>query len=115
VFAAQAPKLGIILFDEFGHTLYAFDRDSGRQSTCYGACAAAWLPQLTPGKPRPVDVTAAKLGASKRRDGSIQVTYAGHPLYTFRGAKPGDTSKNGAVAFDGSWHAIRPSGKVLEN
>jgi predicted lipoprotein with Yx(FWY)xxD motif len=104
-------ELGINLFDLSGHTLYRFDGDKGSVSTCYGACAKAWPPALTEGKIRAVDVPRKLVGTTKRKDGTIQLTYAGHPLYTHSGERQGKSNGHGVVAFGGEWHALRRSGK----
>lgn len=111
VVKAESEHLGIVLFDLSGHTLYRFTGDKGPVSTCYGACAKAWPPALTEGKVRPMEVPRKLVGTSKRKDGTIQLTYAGHPLYTHSGVRQGDTSDNGAKAFGGTWYALRVSGK----
>jgi predicted lipoprotein with Yx(FWY)xxD motif len=110
VFAAENEG-GIMLFDLSGHTLYRFDGDKGTKSTCYGACAKAWPPALTEGKIRAVDVPRKMVGTSKRKDGTIQLTYAGHPLYTHSGEKQGENKGNGVEAFGAKWHALRRSGE----
>jgi predicted lipoprotein with Yx(FWY)xxD motif len=112
VFGAESVELGIILFDLSGHTLYTFDKDKGGTSSCYGACAKKWPPALTEGKPEGRGVVqAAKVGATMRKDGTRQLTYAGHPLYTFSGDGSAYTNGNGVTAFGGEWHAIRPNGE----
>jgi predicted lipoprotein with Yx(FWY)xxD motif len=110
VFAAENES-GIMLFDLSGHTLYRFDGDKGSKSTCYGACAKAWPPALTEGKIRAVDVPRRMVSTSKRKDGTIQLTYDGHPLYTHSGEKQGENKGNGATAFGAEWHALRRSGE----
>jgi predicted lipoprotein with Yx(FWY)xxD motif len=110
VFAAENDS-GIMLFDLSGHTLYRFDGDKGGKSTCYGACAKAWPPALTEGKIRAVDVPRKMVGTGKRKDGTIQLTYDGHPLYTHSGEKQGDFKGNGATAFGAEWHALRRNGE----
>lgn len=110
VFKAE-NEVGIMLFDLSGHTLYRFDGDNGSASTCYGACAKAWPPALTEGKIRAVDVPRKLVGTSKRKDGTIQLTYAGHPLYTHNGEHQGKSDGNGATAFGAKWHALRPNGE----
>jgi predicted lipoprotein with Yx(FWY)xxD motif len=110
VFAAENES-GIMLFDLSGHTLYRFDGDEGTRSTCYGACAKAWPPALTEGKIRAVDVPRKLVGTSKRNDGTIQLTYDGHPLYTHSGEKQGEDKGNGATAFGAEWHALRRNGE----
>jgi predicted lipoprotein with Yx(FWY)xxD motif len=111
VVRAQSESLGIILFDLSGHTLYRFGGDKGSVSTCYGPCAKAWPPALTEGKVRPMEVPRTLVGTTKRKDGTIQLTYAGHPLYTHSGVRQGDTSDNGVKAFGARWYALRVSGK----
>jgi len=104
--------LGDVLVDRHGRTLYLFERDSGTMSACIGACAANWPPLHVRGAPlvgsraEPSDV-----GTTARPDGISQLTYSGHPLYTFvNDRKPGDTNGEGADAFGGSWFAISPAG-----
>lgn len=110
VFGAENEH-GIMLFDLSGHTLYRFDGDKGSVSTCYGACAKAWPPALTEGKIRAVDVPRKLVGTSKRKDGTIQLTYAGHPLYTHSGERQGKSDANGTTAFGAKWHALRRNGQ----
>jgi predicted lipoprotein with Yx(FWY)xxD motif len=110
VFKAE-NEVGIMLFDLSGHTLYRFDGDKGSVSTCYGGCAKAWPPALTEGKIRAVDVPRKMVGTSKRKDGTIQLTYDGHPLYTHSGEHQGKSDGNGVTAFGAKWHALRPNGE----
>jgi predicted lipoprotein with Yx(FWY)xxD motif len=54
------------------------------------------------------------IGTIKRRDGQIQVTYAGHPLYLFAGDRdPGDMNGQDADSFGASWHALERDGDEL--
>ena len=108
---AQSEHLGIILFDLSGHTLYHFTGDKGTASTCYGACAKRWPPALTEGKVRPMEVIKSLTGTTKRKDGAIQLTYAGHPLYTHSGEGQGGTEGNGVTDFGAKWFALRVNGK----
>ena len=79
-FASTA--VGTALVDARGRALYTRSIDMSRKSTCYGSCAAAWPPFLTSAKPLAgAGVKQALLGTSKRTNGTLQVTYAGHPLY----------------------------------
>ena len=111
VFGANSEDLGIILFDLSGHTLYRFDGDRGSTSSCYGACAEAWPPALTEGTIRAVDVPRDLVGTAKRRDGTVQLTYDGHPLYTHSGERQGRSNGDGVQAFGAEWHALRRTGK----
>jgi len=111
-FGAEGEELGIIIYDLAGHTLYTFSKDRDGTSHCYGACAKAWRPALTEGKPRAGgEALAGKVGSTKRKDGTVQLTYAGHPLYRHAGEKQVEVNGNGAHAFGGVWFAIRPSGE----
>lgn len=112
VSAASNPKLGMIIVNSSGLTLYDFQKDNGTESACYGSCAKIWPPLTTSGAPQAGEgATSSKLGASKRTDGMTQVTYDGHPLYTYSAdMSPGETNGNGITAFGGSWHALDPSG-----
>jgi predicted lipoprotein with Yx(FWY)xxD motif len=109
-------SLGAILTDATGRTLYLFEKDAGAKPTCYGACAQGWPPLLTTGTPAAgAGVTTSLLGTVKRTDGTVQVTYAGHPLYYFvADTKPGDTSGEGTQAFGAGWDLVSPAGKKVE-
>src|SRR5262245_9028203 len=106
-------KLGTFLVDGHGRTLYLFQKDKTKRSTCSNACATDWPPLLTTGKAK-VSGSARKalLGTTKRTDGTTQVTYKGHPLYTYSGdQKAGDTNGQGVSAFGARWYAVTASGK----
>jgi predicted lipoprotein with Yx(FWY)xxD motif len=104
--------LGNILVDRQGRTLYLFDRDSGAVSTCTGACAVNWPPLRVRGAPLiGSGAKAADVGRTAGADGVSQLTYKGHPLYTFANdTKRGDTNGEGINAFGGSWFAVSPAG-----
>jgi predicted lipoprotein with Yx(FWY)xxD motif len=112
VTVATAPKLGKIVVDSKGFTLYDFHKDRGTTSACYGGCAKVWPPLTTEGMPQAKGgAVAAKLGTTKRKDGTTQVTYAGHPLYTYTAdTKPGEANGNDFSSYGGQWYALRPSG-----
>ncbi len=98
-------------------TLYDFQKDSATKSTCYGTCAKIWPPLTTSGAPKAGSgAEAAKLGTIKRTEGTTQVTYNGHPLYTYTAdMSPGETNGNGIISFGGSWHALSPSGSEAKS
>lgn len=114
--AAGVADLGRVLVDSRGLTLYDFHKDQGSRSACYGACATAWPPLTTKGKPEAGEgAMASKLGTTRRKDGTTQVTYAGHPLYTYTAdTKPGEAKGNDVDAFGGEWYALQPSGEEAE-
>jgi predicted lipoprotein with Yx(FWY)xxD motif len=112
---ANDNKLGKILDDNDGRTLYLFAKDSGTKSTCTGACASAWPPLRAGGKPTVgAGASASIVGTTRRSDGQPQVTYNGHPLYTYTADQnPGDTNGQGLTAFGGGWFALSPAGKQV--
>jgi predicted lipoprotein with Yx(FWY)xxD motif len=95
-----------VLTNASGRTLYWFAPDTPSRSACYGECAAYWppvtgAPQAGPG------VALSKLGTIRRTDGSLQVTYDGHPLYTYIGdTGPGQASGNDINLNGGLWHEV---------
>ncbi len=114
VAVAKSP-LGRILVDSKGITLYDFPKDRGTKSSCYGACAALWPPLTTTGKPvAGHGVRALLLGTTKRKDGKLEVTYNGHPLYYFvSDRKPGQTTGQGLNQFGAPWWVLSPAGKEI--
>jgi predicted lipoprotein with Yx(FWY)xxD motif len=108
-------RLGPILVDSKGITLYDFVADKGTTSVCYGACAALWPPLITKGRPvAGPGVRASLLGTTKRKDGKLEVTYAGHPLYYFvSDRKPGQTTGQALNQFGGPWWVLSPAGKEI--
>jgi predicted lipoprotein with Yx(FWY)xxD motif len=114
--AVKSSKLGGILVDGTGRTLYLFEQDQGSASSCYGACAGGWPPYTTTGAPRAgAGVSASLLGTTTRTDGKTEVTYHGHPLYYFAGdRKPGDTNGEGLKAFGAEWYVLSAAGTKVE-
>lgn len=106
-------KVGMVLVDSNGMTLYDFHKDKGTTSSCYGPCAEGWPPVLSEGEPTVGNgASASKLGTTERKDGTTQVTYAGHPLYTFvEDKKPGEANGNDVKAFGASWYALKGNGE----
>ena len=114
--STRQTKLGRILVDANGRTLYLFEKDKGATSSCNGACASVW-PPLTAGKAKAgARVTAADLGTTKRSDGKTEITYAGHPVYTYAGdQKPGDVAGQGLDQFGAEWYVLAPDGHKIDN
>jgi predicted lipoprotein with Yx(FWY)xxD motif len=111
----ESTSLGAVLANTQGRTIYLFKRDSGTTSACTGACARFWPPvRAGGGVSAGTGLTAGKLGASRRPSGGPQITYNGHPLYTYTGDhKPGDTNGQGLTAFGGAWFALSPAGSQV--
>jgi predicted lipoprotein with Yx(FWY)xxD motif len=110
--AVAKTRLGHVLVDSRGRTLYLFTKDSGSTSACLGACAMAWPPLRAGDKPTAGRGAKSSLvGTTTRSDGGPQVTYDGHPLYTFiKDKKAGDTNGEGLAAFGGSWFVVSRAG-----
>lgn len=115
VVKTRTGPLGTYLVDGKGRTLYRFMRDTGRRSSCFGACAQNWPALRSKEKPEAKGAVKQKrLSTKKRSDGGRQVLYRGHPLYRFSGdVSSGDTNGQGQNAFGGSWYVVAPSGKPI--
>jgi predicted lipoprotein with Yx(FWY)xxD motif len=110
----KSSSLGRILVNSQGQTLYLFEKDKGPTSTCSAACAAAW-PPVTGTAKGGAGTTASKFGTTRRSDGMTQVTYGGHPLYTYAGdSAPGQTNGEGLKQFGAEWYVLSPAGKKVE-
>jgi predicted lipoprotein with Yx(FWY)xxD motif len=103
-------KLGQVIVDSQGFTLYRFDNDTvPGQSTCGpGVCASTWPAATVTGTPTAGAGIDATLTTFKRADGATQLQISGHPVYRFAGdTKPGDT--NGQGILD-KWYAVTADG-----
>jgi predicted lipoprotein with Yx(FWY)xxD motif len=112
---ATNTKLGQILVDGAGKTVYLFVADKGTTSACYTSCAAIWPPVLTTGAPQAGSgAQSSLLGTTARTDGTTEVTYAGHPLYYFvQDQAAGDTMGQGINGFGGLWWVMSPAGAAM--
>lgn len=112
---SEDSPLGTILVDSKGNTLYVFMQDTTDVSTCTGDCAASWPALIAKGEVKAgggSQVDASLLGTSARDDGTMQVTYNGHPLYHFAGDQaPGDTNGQGV---GGIWFVVSPAGDPIK-
>jgi predicted lipoprotein with Yx(FWY)xxD motif len=105
-------QFGSMLFDVHRQAIYVFQRDRRNKSNCYGECARLWPPVITKGKPRAgKGVRASLLGTTRRRDGKLQVTYAGKPLYFYAHEGPGEVECHNVFLNGGLWWVVGPSGK----
>jgi predicted lipoprotein with Yx(FWY)xxD motif len=113
--SVRRTRVGRVLVDAQGRTLYLFMKDTHDKSACAGACAKGWPPLLTTATPKAGKGAEAKLlGTTVRRSGR-QVTYAGHPLYTYIGDKrAGQTHGEGSTAFGASWYAVAADGRRVD-
>jgi predicted lipoprotein with Yx(FWY)xxD motif len=114
---ASLPGIpGMALVGSNGRTLYLFEADKNGTSACSGACAAAWPPDIVTGSPQAgTGVNQALLGTITRSDGTLQVTYNGHPLYYFvadtaDGVAHGEATK----AFGAEWYVVNAAGSKID-
>jgi len=111
VITTTGSAYGTVLVDGRRQAIYLFDREAGRTPRCYGACADAWPPVLAKGDARARrQVRGGLLGTVPRRDGTLQVTYAGHPLYFYAHEGPGQLLCHDIVEYGGRWLAVTPRG-----
>jgi predicted lipoprotein with Yx(FWY)xxD motif len=112
----RKTALGTILVDRRGRTLYLFEKDRGGVSMCNTACTKYWPPLTSRGAPRAgKGVHQSLLRLALSHNGTRQVTYGGHPLYTFVGDKrAGQTAGEGLDNFGAEWYAVAPNGHKVE-
>src|SRR4051812_43763706 len=108
-------SFGTVLVGPNSHTVYLFLKDKGTTSQCNGKCAVAWAPLTTSGQPQAGSgLQASLLGTSKRSDGTMQVTYGGHPIYYYDDdKKPGMTEGEGKKECGGEGQGVGADGKKL--
>jgi predicted lipoprotein with Yx(FWY)xxD motif len=106
---------GRILFNGRGRALYLFTADTRKTSNCSGDCATAWPPYIVKAKPAAgAGVKARLIGTTRRSDGRLQATYAGHPIYFYqRDNEPGEVLCQAVYEFGGYWYVLRGNGKAV--
>lgn len=109
-------KVGNVLATSSGRTLYLFLADKHGRSACYGKCANFWPPLMKKGSVHAATGVKAKLlGTTKRKNGKLQVTYKGHPLYLFKLDKAaGQTAGQGQNFFGGKWFVLSSAGSAIK-
>lgn len=105
-------RFGRILFDARGQVLYTYTTDRrGKPSRCYGVCAREWPVYFAKGRLRAgKGVRQGLIGTTRRRDGRLQVTYNGWPLYFYAHEGLGEVRCQNVTIHGGTWLVIRPSG-----
>jgi len=113
--ALCSTNLGRVLVNSKGHTLYLFKKDKGAKSSCYGSCATFWPPLLKHGTVTlGPGLKKSLLGTTRRRNGTQQLTYDKHPLYTYKlDTRAGQTAGQGVNGFGAKWWALSASGKAI--
>jgi len=117
--ATSNAKIGSpILVTTSGMTLYTLSADTASTSACTGGCVSAW-PPLTVASgatPKGGPGTGGTFGTITRADGTVQVTFDGHPLYTFAGdSSAGATSGQGIASFGGTWAVATAGGAATSS
>src|SRR5205823_3532995 len=112
----RATPLGRVLVGGNGHALYRFLAETGKTSRCNGACVAFWPPLIASGKATAgAGVKQSLLGTTRRKDGKLQVMYAGHPLYCFsQDGAAGKVGGESISAYGGRWYAVSATGAVAK-
>jgi predicted lipoprotein with Yx(FWY)xxD motif len=108
-------KLGTILaYGPKRLTVYLFEADKAGASSCSRECASVWPP--VSGHPQASGAAVpSRLGTVTRADGTVQVSYNGHPLYLYAIDKDnGDAYGQGLKSFGASWYVLAPSGKKVD-
>jgi predicted lipoprotein with Yx(FWY)xxD motif len=106
----MSSSAGTVLTNSKGFALYTFAADKGSTSVCYGQCATFWPPLMGPVTVASGVKVSGKFGVTTRKDGSKQVTWNGHPLYTYAGDKSGTVNGNGKNIDGGVWNVVTTSG-----
>jgi predicted lipoprotein with Yx(FWY)xxD motif len=120
--SAKGPKIkvvdsdyGRIISNGRGRALYLFTADRGKGSNCSGDCASAWPPYIV--KRKPIAGPGAKqglIGTTRRSDGKLQATYAGHPVYFYiSDNEPGEVLCQAVSEFGGYWYVVRANGRAV--
>jgi predicted lipoprotein with Yx(FWY)xxD motif len=106
---------GRILASGHRRALYLFTADHGKRSSCSGDCATAWPPYIVKRKPvAAAGVSAGLIGTTRRGDGRLQATYAGHPVYFYEGdSQPGQVLCQAVNEFGGYWYVLRSNGRPV--
>jgi predicted lipoprotein with Yx(FWY)xxD motif len=112
--ATADSQFGAVLFDGDNQAIYYFEPERNSKPKCYGTCAKAWPPVLTDGEPEATgDARQRLLGTTARRDGSVQVTYDGRPLYYYANESPGELRCHNIFHEGGLWLAVQPDGAAV--
>ncbi len=113
----KLPKLGTVLVNAEGRTLYMFVPDKRSKVTCVGACAAIWPPLKLPAGAKVVASGAAKtslLASDRDPAGGRVVTYNHWPLYTYVGDRAPGQARGQALKLNGGyWYVLSATGTVI--
>jgi predicted lipoprotein with Yx(FWY)xxD motif len=109
----RSSEYGQVVSDAHNRVLYLFAADHGSRSTCYDECAKAWPPLLTKATPTAgAGLNSSLVGTTRRNDGSLQVTYAGHPLYYYSLDTGEKIGCQHVKLHGGFWYVVKPDGSA---
>ena len=114
--STERSPAGRILATPAGRTLYDFTPDTPTSSACTtGLCVRLWPPLIATGPPKVASgLRASLVGTVRRPDGQLQVTYGGHPLYTWIGdTAPGMITGQAILNVGGYWYVVSPDGRQI--
>lgn len=107
----DVSAFGTMLFGADKQAIYIWEVEESSKAECYDDCAEAWPPVLTSGEPvAHGEVDQSLLGTTKRKDGKLQVTYNGHPLYYYAHEGPNEVKCHNVATHGGLWWVIQPDG-----
>jgi predicted lipoprotein with Yx(FWY)xxD motif len=110
---ASQTSLGLVLTNGSGRTLYANVRDTSTTSVCTGSCTSTWIPLTASGTPTAgSNVQSSLLATFTRPDHGRQVTYDGHPLYTYSGDQSSGQTNGQGVG--GTWYVVSSTGQIVQ-
>jgi predicted lipoprotein with Yx(FWY)xxD motif len=102
VASAEKAKVGRVIVDANGFTLYRFSAEAQGRPACTGACAKTWPPVTVTSK---TGLPAHVATVDRPDGGGLQLTYDGHPLYRYAGDKSAADANGNGVG--GQWYAVK--------
>ncbi len=113
----RVAPFGAVLVDAAGRTLYSLTSEKGGVATCVAACARVWHPLLlTKGQVTAVagrGVDPEKLSTAEAPNGATYVSYAGWPLYRYRGDTRSKQALGAGIrSFGGTWEPVGADGRL---
>jgi predicted lipoprotein with Yx(FWY)xxD motif len=119
IIKSHNSRLGAIVVNASGLTLYHLTSEKNGAIKCVGACTALWPPVMISGKGKPAlgpGLLISKLGTVRRPNGKLQLTYNKFPLYrNYLDKEAGETSGEAVKDGAGTWYAISTKGNIVKS
>lgn len=110
----ETNHFGVVLVLSSGATVYAFVSNVSSANGCDRSCLSVWHPVLANHVVVGEGVIPGKVGSAKDLDGSLQLTYGGHRLFTYSGdLNPEATSGQAMHSYGGTWYLVNSEGKLV--